>query len=189
MSHTLVATLMKVKTGSPISKLILLKLADNADIHGRCFPSYQYLAQYCEVSLRTVKQHVRQLETLGLIELIHRFDKRGRQRSNLYQIRTPPHLHIELHTDTAFNCIPQEAASALSGSAATAPINSHKEYDLVSGGQISEGRSPLPVRVADQLVADFAANAQPNPFAERIEKLIRQRREEVADTSADGEGK
>ncbi|MDW2323627.1 hypothetical protein R7127_25530 [Vibrio sp. 1159] len=35
----------------------------------------------------------------------------------------------------------------------------------------------------------FAANAQPNPFAERIEKLIRQRREEVADNSADGEGK
>lgn len=42
-SHTLVATLMKAKTGSPISKLILLKLADNADVHGRCFPSYQYL--------------------------------------------------------------------------------------------------------------------------------------------------
>lgn len=50
MSHTLVATLMKAKTGSPISKLILLKLADNADVHGRCFPSYQYLALYCEVS-------------------------------------------------------------------------------------------------------------------------------------------
>lgn len=49
MSDTLVATLMKAKTGSPISKLILLKLVDNADIHGRCFPSYQYLALYCEV--------------------------------------------------------------------------------------------------------------------------------------------
>ncbi len=188
MSHTLVATFMKVRTGSPISKLILLKLADNADIHGRCFPSYQYLARYCEVSLRTVKQHVRQLEALGLLELVHRFDKRGRQRSNLYQLRTPAHLHIELQADTAFNCISQGEITAPTGGAADAPINSHKEMFLLQGGHFTAKKEPVPSRAADQMVAEFALSEQPNPFAERIESLIRQRRETQQRPSSHLEG-
>ena len=74
MSHHLVSACMALKTGSPISKLVLLKLADNADVHGMCFPSYDYLAQYCELSIRTVKHHIKQLETLGFVERIKRFE-------------------------------------------------------------------------------------------------------------------
>lgn len=96
MSHHLVSACMALKTGSPISKLVLLKLADNADVHGMCFPSYDYLAQYCELSVRTVKNHIKQLETIGFVERVKRFDKRGRQRSNLYQLRIPKDSHIEV---------------------------------------------------------------------------------------------
>ena len=86
---------MAVKTGSPISKLILLKLADNAESHGVCFPSCEYLAQYCEISLRKVKSHLKTLEQDGFIKRIQRFDKKGRQRSYLYQLRIPNHSHVE----------------------------------------------------------------------------------------------
>ena len=64
---SLVLSFIPLKTGSPISKLVLLKLADNADARGVCFPSLNYLAQYCEVSVRTVKRHVNELEKQGFV--------------------------------------------------------------------------------------------------------------------------
>ena len=97
MCVSLILSFIPIKTGSPISKLVLLKLADNADARGVCFPSLSYLAQYCEVSVRTVKRHINELEKQGFVERIKRFDGSGRQRSNLYQLRLPSEgtCHIE----------------------------------------------------------------------------------------------
>ena len=95
MCVSLILSFIPLKTGSPISKLVLLKLADNADARGVCFPSLNYLAQYCEVSVRTVKRHLNELEKQGFVKRIKRFDKKGRQRSNLYQLRLPSGCHIE----------------------------------------------------------------------------------------------
>ncbi|WP_210459253.1 helix-turn-helix domain-containing protein [Vibrio crassostreae] len=95
MCVSLILSFMPMKTGSPISKLVLLKLADNADARGVCFPSLNYLAQYCEVSVRTVKRHVNELEKQGFVKRIKRFDDSGRQRSNIYQLRLPGDSHIQ----------------------------------------------------------------------------------------------
>ncbi|MBT9239610.1 helix-turn-helix domain-containing protein [Vibrio splendidus] len=94
MCVSLILSFIPLKTGSPISKLVLLKLADNADARGVCFPSLNYLAQYCEVSVRTVKRHVNELEKQGFVKRIKRFDDSGRQRSNIYQLRLPSDSHI-----------------------------------------------------------------------------------------------
>ncbi|MFA0313063.1 transcriptional regulator [Vibrio splendidus] len=95
MCVSLILSFIPMKTGSPISKLVLLKLADNADARGVCFPSFNYLAQYCEVSVRTVKRHVNELEKQGFVRRIKRFDDSGRQRSNIYQLRLPSGNHIQ----------------------------------------------------------------------------------------------
>ncbi|MEZ9713377.1 helix-turn-helix domain-containing protein [Vibrio cyclitrophicus] len=95
MCVSLILSFIPLKTGSPISKLVLLKLADNADARGVCFPSLNYLAQYCEVSVRTVKRHVNELEKQGFVKRIKRFDDSGRQRSNIYQLRLPSGNHIQ----------------------------------------------------------------------------------------------
>ncbi|MCX2758265.1 helix-turn-helix domain-containing protein [Vibrio sp. Sgm 22] len=95
MCVSLILSFIPMKTGSPISKLVLLKLADNADARGVCFPSLNYLAQYCEVSVRTVKRHVNELEKQGFVKRIKRFDDSGRQRSNIYQLRLPNGHHIQ----------------------------------------------------------------------------------------------
>lgn len=183
MSHTLVATLMKAKTGSPISKLILLKLADNADVHGRCFPSYQYLALYCEVSLRTVKEHIKRLEEQGFLELVHRFDKRGRQRSNLYQLYTSAHLHVELGEARTIYEVVDEANASPSPRAATAPrisqLKSKKE------GYYRQAAPPL--RAVDKLVSEYHAKGQTHPFEERIQGLIKARKLSRADEQKKGE--
>jgi len=111
MCVSLILSFMPLKTGSPISKLVLLKLADNADARGVCFPSLNYLAQYCEVSLRTVTRHVNELEKQGFVQRIKRFDDSGRQRSNLYQLRVPDGCHIEQRDLTRDN--PQPAAVSI----------------------------------------------------------------------------
>ncbi len=110
MCVSLILSFIPLKTGSPISKLVLLKLADNADARGVCFPSLNYLAQYCEVSVRTVKRHVNELEKQGFVKRIKRFDDSGRQRSNLYQLRVPSDSHIQqAELDLATRALDQEA--------------------------------------------------------------------------------
>ncbi|MFA0182024.1 transcriptional regulator [Vibrio cyclitrophicus ZF170] len=109
MCVSLILSFIPLKTGSPISKLVLLKLADNADARGVCFPSLNYLAQYCEVSVRTVKRHVNELERQGFVKRIKRFDDSGRQRSNLYQLRLPSGSHIQqADLDQAARALAQE---------------------------------------------------------------------------------
>ncbi|OBS99083.1 transcriptional regulator [Vibrio cyclitrophicus] len=109
MCVSLILSFIPLKTGSPISKLVLLKLADNADARGVCFPSLNYLAQYCEVSVRTVKRHVNELEKQGFVKRIKRFDDSGRQRSNLYQLRLPSGHHIQqADLDQATRVLDQE---------------------------------------------------------------------------------
>ncbi len=109
MCVSLILSFIPLKTGSPISKLVLLKLADNADARGVCFPSLNYLAQYCEVSVRTVKRHINELERQGFVKRIKRFDDSGRQRSNLYQLRLPSGHHIQqADLDQATRVLDQE---------------------------------------------------------------------------------
>ncbi|MEZ8225890.1 helix-turn-helix domain-containing protein [Vibrio splendidus] len=109
MCVSLILSFIPLKTGSPISKLVLLKLADNADARGVCFPSLNYLAQYCEVSVRTVKRHVNELEKQGFVKRIKRFDDSGRQRSNIYQLRLPSDSHIQqVDLDQAARDLDQE---------------------------------------------------------------------------------
>lgn len=122
-----------------ILNLVLLKLADNADVHGMCFPSYDYLAQYCELSVRTVKNHIKQLETLGFVERVKRFDKRGRQRSNLYQLRIPKDSHIEvcsLRTE-------EEEADTPTEGGTTAHISSQNEKKKEKDKDKEEQGNPL----------------------------------------------
>lgn len=84
-----------------ISKLILLKLIDNADNYGRCFPSYRYLADYCEISERTVRGHVKRLESLGFVEKIKRFDKKSEISCPSKKAEALSQLKTNLETDIA----------------------------------------------------------------------------------------
>jgi len=65
MSMELMVKAMKLKVGNPLRKLVLLKLADNANDQGECWPSYQHIADQCEIGRSTVKGHVRALEEMG----------------------------------------------------------------------------------------------------------------------------
>ncbi len=67
MSMTLIARAMAIKTGNPIRKLVLIKLADNANDNGECWPSYQHIADHCECSRSAVRSHIDALIGMGVL--------------------------------------------------------------------------------------------------------------------------
>ena len=85
MSMELMVKAMKTRVGNPLRKLVLLKLADNANDQGECWPSYQYIADQCEISRSTVKNHIRELEKSGL--LTREYRKNGTvNQSNVFHL-------------------------------------------------------------------------------------------------------
>ena len=67
MSMRLMVQAMNCKVGNPARKLVLLKLADNANDDGICFPSYQYIADKCEMTRRSAISHIEYLIKMGLV--------------------------------------------------------------------------------------------------------------------------
>ncbi|MEX0445228.1 helix-turn-helix domain-containing protein [Xenorhabdus sp. SGI246] len=83
MSMILMAKAMQMKVGNPSRKLVLLKLADNANDKGECFPSYQHVADQCEISRRSVIKHIDDLCQQGLVRKVFRKGEKGNS-SNVY---------------------------------------------------------------------------------------------------------
>ena len=110
MSMLLTAQAMKLKVGNPTRKLVLLKLADNANDKGECFPSYQHIADHCEVSRRSVISHIDALIKMGLVEKKSRKNQDG-SSSNLYILHlekgseniSPPSENISPITNHSIN--------------------------------------------------------------------------------------
>lgn len=72
MSGKVVGWAMEQITGSPASKLVLVKLADNSNEKGYCFPSISLLVRHTELCERAVREHLSRLEALGLLTVIRR---------------------------------------------------------------------------------------------------------------------
>lgn len=106
---------MKTKVGNPLRKLVLIKLADNANDMGECWPSYQHIADQCEIGRSTVKVHIRELEKCGLLR--REFRRKGElNQSNLF--------HLSLMNSGAGSALPG-AGDNPGGGAGAAPRTSH----------------------------------------------------------------
>lgn len=85
MSMDLMVKAMKTKVGNPLRKLVLVKLADNASDQGECWPSYQHIADQCEIGRSTVKLHIRELEKAGFLRREYR--RKGElNQSNVFHL-------------------------------------------------------------------------------------------------------
>ena len=90
MSFKLAVLAFEAKVGSPLRKLVLLKLADQANDDGICWPSYETIAEACEVDRRSVMRHVKKLEEEGFLRVERIYDTKNKKNaSNRY------HLTIE----------------------------------------------------------------------------------------------
>ncbi|ECC2038763.1 helix-turn-helix domain-containing protein [Salmonella enterica] len=128
MSMMLMVKAMQIKVGNPLRKLVLLKLADNASDQGECWPSYQYIADQCEISKRSVMNHIDELCKSGLLKKVFRKGPKG-NATNVYILTIPgagdsPGVVQEIHQGSAGDSL-LGAGDSPGGSAGAAPRISH----------------------------------------------------------------
>ncbi|WP_425054768.1 helix-turn-helix domain-containing protein [Pseudomonas abyssi] len=136
MSMELMVKAMNIKVGNPLRKLVLIKLADNANDKGECWPSYQHIADQCEISKRSVMSHVEALCAAGILRKQTRKGPKG-NTTNTYRLHLSGSANAaphgagdslggvqEIHQGGA-NAAPHGAGDSLGGSAGAAPRTSH----------------------------------------------------------------
>jgi len=112
MSFKLMAQALDIKTGSSTTKLVLLKLCDNANDAGECWPSQSLIAEQCEMTTRTVITSIKKLEERGLLSVLKK-----RKNANKYLINLSSE-NISLMKDIH---VSSENASPLSSENASLP--------------------------------------------------------------------
>ena len=75
---------MSLEVGNPTRKLVLIKLADQANDKGECYPSYSTIAKAAECSKRSAMTHVEQLEKDGFLIIQRRKVKDNQNLSNVH---------------------------------------------------------------------------------------------------------
>ena len=113
---------LKAKVGSPLRKLVLVKLADQANDDGECWPSYQSIADACEMSRRTVISHIEWLEENGFLRRNYRKSKEGLSRSNVFV----------LTIESGANAAPQGANNSPRGANAAPPSGNAAPIETVN---------------------------------------------------------
>ena len=161
MSMQLMAYAMSLKVGNPLRKLVLLKLADNANDKGECFPSYQHIADQCEISRRAVMGHIQALEKAGYLKIKRR--KNGKEnQSNVFYLTLKKGGESaalggsELSAPPSERNAPPSESAALGGSESGSPITSHSFEPVIEP-------TPLPPNSADKM--DAVASANPDGLA------------------------
>lgn len=85
MSIKLMAMAFDARVSNPLRKLVLLKLCDHANEKGQCWPSFNYIADQCEISRRSAITHIQALIEDGYLTSESRF-KDGEQTTNMYTV-------------------------------------------------------------------------------------------------------
>lgn len=95
------AKVMPMNVGNLAKKMVLLKLADQANDDGFCWPSYQTIAEACQVSRRTVIRHIKSLEADGFLTITKTYDKANKKNfSNKYQLTLDRGVKLSLVTES-----------------------------------------------------------------------------------------
>lgn len=89
------------RCGSSSAKLVLIKLADNANDNGLCWPSVAYIAQHTELSRTAVRENVKKLVELGAVTIIPRF-RDGVQLPNAYQLNFGEGLGADIRDENVW---------------------------------------------------------------------------------------
>ncbi|WP_129544400.1 helix-turn-helix domain-containing protein [Serratia sp. 1D1416] len=126
MSMNLMAQAMSIKVGNPLRKLVLIKMADNANDEGECWPSYQHIADHCECSKSAVKAHITALIKMGLLSKENRLGVNNGKgnTSNIYQLTLGNPVAPESTAPVSRKTIPPRAPKSTGvSSESTAPVS------------------------------------------------------------------
>jgi len=112
----------------PTAKLVLVKLADNADEWGYCFPGQRFVAERTGLSKRSVINQVKWLQDNGFITKAKRERRNGSTTSNGYHLLIGSATDaLATHVDAAVQEMHLEAGG---NGAGDAPITLPKVQDV-----------------------------------------------------------
>lgn len=132
------AKAMSVKVGSPLRKLVLIKLADNANDKGECWPSYGHVAEQCECSKSSVKEHIAALIKMGFIS------KENRLGVNNGKGNTSNVYYLTLENPVPRESIAPVPSKSTGGVSADSPVPSESTPPVPPAGtRISHSFEPV----------------------------------------------
>ena len=139
MSMNLTAQAMQIKVGNPIRKLVLLKLADQANDKGECWPSYSSIAEAAECSKRAAMTHIEWLAAHGFLRIEKRKISGNQNLSNIY--------HLTLQKGS----VPSEPdAPGGSESGAPKPVNNNQSMNHTTTDVVVTHADAPPNKTAKQ---------------------------------------
>ncbi|MGP4905156.1 helix-turn-helix domain-containing protein [Psychrobacter faecalis] len=157
MSFKLTVEVFDAKIGNPARKLVLLKLADQANDNGLCWPSYATVAKACEVDRRTVIRHIKKLEEDGFLTIEKTYDKEaGKNFNNRYHLTIANGVKKSLVSEShhpSDNLSPSLVSESLhpSDTVSPKPINEPINIDPINESNTnSVCESEKPVVVIDE---------------------------------------
>ena len=146
MSMELMVKAMKAKVGNPLRKLVLLKLADNANDHGECWPSYSYISEQCEMSRRSVMDHVKKLEKSGFLRREYRKGVKGNS-SNVFHLNFDENNSLGSETPALGGesaALPPSESPALPSESPALPLVNLLHPEPVTLESVNESLKALP---------------------------------------------
>ena len=151
------AKAMSIKVGNPLRKLVLIKLADNANDNGECWPSYQHIADHCECSKSAVKDHISALIKLGFMTKENRVGVNNGKgnTSNVYRLNLTPN-------PVSSESTPPVPPKSIGGSSKSTPVSSESTPPVPPAGtRISNSFEP----VKEPLDSKKKSSAMPEGFS------------------------
>lgn len=138
MSFKLVAQVFEIKVGNPLRKMVLIKLADQANDEGACWPSYESIAKGCEITRRSVITHIKWLEENGFLWIERRYNtETQKNNSNIF------HLTLAKGVVPSENDSPPKVISTSEGDALGSELDSPSNGE--GDAPPSEGDAPKPI--------------------------------------------
>lgn len=169
----------KQTVGDPGTKLVLIKLADNADDNGYSYWKQKNLAVECEMARSTCQKKIEKLVALGIVEVIPRYGSDGEQLANGYRILRPGDPARIPGTGGATpgeagGATPGEAAGTVKGSTSSSDKSTARLPKSVGGQKVTEAEHDM----VDALLVRFNQKAGAK-FAGREwrESIVRRMRE------------
>lgn len=161
MSGKVVGWAFEQKCRSPVAKLILVKLADNANEEGYCWPSVALIVRHTGLSERAVRANLGYLEEDGLIRIETRITAHRGQISNAYQLAVPGS---------------EEASPARGAGGKSSPVQAAPAPHAGGGGTAC-----TPIRTVNEPAENLPLPPKPDGDARAIEARIAALRDKLGE--------
>jgi hypothetical protein len=171
------------QVGSPTSKLVLVKLADNANDQGKCWPSLKTIEDATELCHDSVIRHIRKLEQAGLLKVRKR-QLGGVSLSNVYQLNlqiSKGSSYARLHPDMLYGgtvAVSNKGNSCVSQGAVAVPdTNRHVEPSIEPSTEpfLSKGKEKTEERNGASVIQHAEAKRLFGKLSEEVfEEVLRE---------------